>query len=119
MISVRSENKKATGLRFVIAIIIALSVACGSVAGAVAQTSTPSIAVAMQDCAHKSAPDCPCKHHNMHCFEAGCAQVCGQVLGLATSPRVDFPRIKSAVAASFHSAFKAVAPDVDPPIPRS
>ena len=106
-------------MRFALAIVIAISIAWGSVAGAVTRTNAHSMAAGMSDCAEKVKTGCPCKHAPANCAEANCSLVCAQMVGLIDfAADTDF-RTTAPTANFSPSAFSAMAPEFEPPIPRS
>ena len=106
-------------MRFALAIVIAFSIAWGSVAGAVARTNAHSMAAGMSDCAHMAKTGCPCEKEPGNCAKADCPLVCGQMVGLIDSA-VEPAFRTTAPAANFSPwAFSSKAPEFEPPIPRS
>ena len=106
-------------MRFALAIVIAISVVWGSVAGAVARTSTHSMAASMADCAHKAKTECPCDTDPGSCAKAYCSMVCGQMVGLIDSAVEPVVRVVAVVINFSSSAFRAMTPEFEPPIPRN
>ena len=106
-------------MRFALAMVIAISIAWGSVAGAVARTNAHSMAAGMSDCAHKAKTGCPCEKEPGNCAKANCSLVCGQMAGLIDVAFEPVVRVVAVVINFSSSAFRAMTPEFEPPIPRS
>lgn len=106
-------------MRFVIAILIAISVAWGSVAGVMAQTSVQSYVASMSDCAGKAMDGCPCKHAGFKCAKASCAQVCDQVLGVFGEIHTVVQAASIIDLAAVVGSTDGLTPGFEPPIPKN
>ena len=106
-------------MRFALAIVIAFSIAWGSFAGAIARTNSYSMVAGMADCAHMAKTGCPCEKEPGNCAKADCPLVCGQMVGLIDVAFEPVVRVVAVVINFSSSAFRAMTPEFEPPIPRS